>query len=73
MNRHQQKQMAEWILAEVSKVNPYNRQQQNDPILYNLYNSGFLAAYLASLMQEDPWIRKRFERHCSAKGPAARG
>jgi hypothetical protein len=51
------------ILTLVGMINPYNRQGENDNTLYNLYTAGFLAAYLASLMREDPYIYKRFHKH----------
>jgi hypothetical protein len=59
----QQQQLAEHVLNCVGSVNPYNRQGENSTQEYNIYQSGFLAAYLASLMLEDPWILKRFEQH----------
>ena len=63
----QQKATAHWVLDQVSEVNPYNRQGDNRKSEYNIYQSGFIAAYLASLMQEDPWMRKRFEQHIKDK------
>jgi len=59
----QQTNMANWVLDQVGSVNPYNRQGENSTQDYNIYQSGFLAAYLASLMLEDPWVLKRFEQH----------
>jgi hypothetical protein len=59
----QQQQLAEHVLNCVGSVNPYNRQGENSEQDYNTYQSGFLAAYLASLMLEDPWVLKRFEQH----------
>jgi hypothetical protein len=63
----QQKATAQWVLDQVSEVNPYNRQGENSTQQYNIYQSGFIAAYLASLMLEDPWMRKRFEQHIKSK------
>ncbi len=63
----QQKDMANWVLEQVGSVNPYNRQGVNAKDQYNIYQSGFVAAYLASLMLEDPWMRKRFEQHVKGK------
>jgi len=63
----QQEQMADWVLDQVGSVNPYNRQSANNKDQYNLYQGGFVAAYLASLMMEDPWVRKRFEQHIKSK------
>ncbi len=55
------------ILTLVGQINPYNRQRDNDTTLYNLYTAGFLAAYLASLMREDPYIYKRFYKHIESR------
>ena len=63
MATKQQQQLAEHVLNCVGSVNPYNRQGENNTQEYNIYQSGFLAAYLASLMLEDPWVLKRFEQH----------
>jgi hypothetical protein len=56
-----------WILEQIGTVNPYNRQGANAKGEYYIYEGGFLAAYLASLMEEDPWIRRRFEQHIKSK------
>lgn len=72
MDKNQQRKQAEWILAQVASINPYNRQGQNDPQLYNLYTAGFLAAYLAAVISDDTWAIKRFQQHIAGKGPAAR-
>ena len=67
MATKQQTDMANWILDQVGSVNPYNRQGENSVNEYNLYQGGFVAAYLASLMIADPWERKRFEQHVKRK------
>ncbi len=67
MATKQQKDLALWILEQIGTVNPYNRLGENLKSEYYIYEGGFLAAYLASLMEEDPWIRKRFEQHIKAK------
>lgn len=59
----QQQQMAQWVLDQVGSVNPYNKQSLNSPLQYQIYNSGYLAAYLSSLMREDPYIQRRFSDH----------
>ena len=61
-NKRQQDQ-AKWILEQVGSVNPYGRGRENLKNEYNIYQGGFLAAYLASLMLEDPWIARRFKQH----------
>lgn len=73
MALNQNKLIADWILDEIGTVNPYNRAGENLKSEYFIYLSGYLAAYLGSLMQEDPYIRKRFEAHVrSQRGPAAK-
>ena len=67
MATKQQKDMALWILDQIGSVNPYNRQGDNLKSEYYIYESGFVAAYLASLMIDDPWEFKRFERHIKTK------
>lgn len=51
------------ILETVGQVNPYNRSGQNLKNEFYIYNMGFLAAYLASLSEEDPFILRRFVKH----------
>ena len=63
MTTREQQRTAQWILDQVASVNPYNRQNANSNREFAIYQSGFLAGYLASLMQEDPFIMKRFIRH----------
>lgn len=58
---------AEQLLDLVGMINPYNRQGENDNTLYNIYTAGFLAAYLASLMREDPYVYKRFYKHIESR------
>ena len=48
------------IIAYVRQVNPHTAQEGR---IGYVYASGFLAAYLASLMMEDPYVYKRFQRH----------
>ena len=67
MATKQQTDMANWVLDQVGSVNPYSRQAANAKSEYYIYEQGFLAAYLASLMLNDPWERKRFEQHIKAK------
>ncbi len=63
MITNKQRQMAEHILTEVASVNPYNKAAANAKQEYNIYQGGFLAGYLASLMEEDPFIYRRFMKH----------
>ena len=68
MATRQQRDLANWVLQQVGTVNPYNRQGENLKSEFYLYQGGFLAAYLASLMREDPFILRRFERHIRERG-----
>ena len=67
MATKQQTDMAHWILDQVGSVNPYNKQGENSKSEYYIYEGGFLAAYLASLMVEDPFVYRRFEQHIKSK------
>ena len=67
MATKQQKDLALWILEQVGTVNPYNRLGSNLKNEYYIYEGGFLAAYLGSLMEEDPFIRRIFEQHIKSK------
>lgn len=51
------------ILDTIGVVNPYNRHAANQIKEYWIYQAGFSAAFLASLMEEDPWIARRFKAH----------
>ena len=68
----EQQRHAQWVLDQVAMVNPYNRQGTNSKEQFYIYQSGFLAAYLMSLMREDPYIQKRFTRHIQAVKPPKR-
>lgn len=52
--------LANQILRDLSQVNPYTR---NDGMIAYIYAAGFLAGYLASLAEEDPFIYRRFQKH----------
>lgn len=53
------------ILDQIAEINPYNRQGENRKSEYYIYNMGFLASYLGSLMEQDPFIYKQFRHHCA--------
>ncbi len=55
------------IEQAVSLCNPYRRDQLNRRSQFYIYNAAFLASYLASLAEEDPYILKRFIRHCEER------
>lgn len=63
MNDHEHQQLIEWVLQQVGATNPYNRLHENKKSEYYIYQSGYLAAYLASLMREDPFVYRRFKDH----------
>ena len=48
------------IIAHLREVNPHTATEGR---IGYVYASGFLASYMASLMMEDPYIYKRFQRH----------
>lgn len=63
-NRQTHRELAEYIIQLAGKSNPYNRQGSNLKSEFYIYNMGYLASYLASLCEEDPYILKRYKRHC---------
>ncbi len=67
MATKQQKDMANWVLDQVGQINPYNRAGENSKSEFHIYNMGWLASYLASMMIEDPWEMKRFEQRIKNK------
>lgn len=67
MTSKEQRDLSEWIMSQVGAVNPYNRLNENRKDEYYLYQTGFLASYLASLMREDPYIYKRFKSHVEGR------
>jgi hypothetical protein len=69
MQKTQQEQYADWIMQQIRLINP--NLDANDRRGY-IYSTGFLAGYVASLMQEDPWLARRFRKHIrelSQRGP----
>jgi hypothetical protein len=58
------RELTEYIILLASKRNPYNRQGANTKIEYLTYNMGYMASYLASLCEQDPYILKRYKSHC---------
>ena len=60
MSTPQQKAYANQILRDLSQVNPYSK---TDGMIAYLYAAGYLAGFIASLAEEDPFIYKRFKRH----------
>jgi hypothetical protein len=48
------------IINQVAELNPHYNQ---DGRIGYVYAAGYLASYLASLMQEDPYVYKRFVKH----------
>jgi hypothetical protein len=57
------KERVDWILDIMGQVNPYKRQEANRKGEYYIYNMGYLASFLASKMEEDPFIAREFYRH----------
>ena len=63
MATDEHKRMTEWVLAQAAQINPYARSQANLKSEYYIHQMGFLASYLASLMEEDPYIARRYQKH----------
>jgi hypothetical protein len=47
-----------FIQQMVESVCPYNNEQHR-----RLYHAGFLAAYLAKMLEKDPYHVREFKRH----------
>ena len=56
------KQRAEWILDSISHINPYRRQLQNRKSEYYLWQMGWLAGHLASILEDDPIRAREFRQ-----------
>lgn len=52
----------EKLLEDLAQVNPYNRLGENKHNAYYLYQMGFLASFLVTLMEEDSLVAARFRR-----------
>ena len=57
------KQRADWILESVSHINPYRRQALNQKSEYYLWQLGWLAGHLASILEDDPIRAREFKQH----------
>ena len=65
------KELANEIIRSVEQCSPYD----DDINLHRLYVIGFLAGHLASILREDPILRREFVSKINSKkvkGPAAR-
>ena len=60
MKKTQHEEYCDAIIKSIQSINPHTNQEGR---VGYIYSSGFLAAYLASLMVEDPWAYKKFKRH----------
>ena len=47
-----------FIQQSVESLCPYEDEQRR-----RLYHAGFLASYLAALLEKDPWYLKQFKQH----------
>ena len=59
MNQEYHRKIANQILTDVAKVNSY--MKKDGPIAY-LYAAGYLAGFIASLAERDPYIYKEFKQ-----------
>ena len=65
------KELANEIIRSVETCSPYDDRTD----LHRLYVIGFMAGHLASILREDPILRREFNQLIAArkvKGPAAR-
>lgn len=66
MQTKEQAYYTQAISQAIARVNPYNSRDNN---LGYIWASGFLAAYLASLAAEDPFVYKRLIKHLEQLDP----
>ncbi len=59
MTQERHRKIANQILTDVARVNPY--MKKDGPIAY-LYAAGYLAGFIASLAERDPYIYKEFKQ-----------
>ena len=57
------KERTDWILDIMGQINPYKRALPSDKSRYLIYNMGYMASFLASKMQEDPFLAREFYKH----------
>lgn len=62
MATKQPRALVDQILRDISELNPYTSNNKEQAFIWA---TGFLASYLASLSEEDPWIYKRLRQHIS--------
>ena len=60
MSSQLQKDYAQQILTDIAKINPY---KSNDKNMAFIWATGYLAGFIASLAEEDPFVYKRFSKH----------
>ncbi len=60
MARDHHQALTDQILRDLARVNPYSSTERGEAYVYA---TGFLASYLASLSEQDPWVYKRFRQH----------
>jgi hypothetical protein len=73
MTSRKHRETADWIIDMIGQTNPYRRNQANLKSEYYIYQMGFLASYMASLIEEDPFIARRFARHIKEQIDKQRG
>lgn len=54
------KEWTNWVLAQVRSINPYPHKANDSKS--SIYAYGFLASVLATILKEDPILRKQFTR-----------
>ncbi len=62
-----QKERTDWILNLLGQINPYKLQEANRKMEFYIYNMGYVTSFLASKMQEDPFIAREFFNHVQSQ------
>jgi len=69
MTNEYHRKTANQILTDVARVNPY--MKKDGPIAY-LYAAGYLAGFIASLAERDPYVYREFKQHVEEQQRRAR-
>lgn len=64
MQKTYKEQIANQILKDLAKINPYTATDKSRGALYA---AGFLAGYLAQLAETDPWVYKKLKQYIDSQ------
>lgn len=64
MSKKYQQELANQILRDLSRINPYTASDRTQGALYA---AGFLAGYIAQLAEQDPWTYKKLKHYIDSQ------